>query len=444
MKRHRTGTDWIYQRRDLAHVPAPPKSRDVQPVIHVSQPADDADRGGHLGNQQDAASRATAARPIARAKSPARIGASGQRNTSSPAPGQRRFHISRRPLASDALLAATAGIAKKRKQNPAVFVERHRNGVARSDPQRDASLQKPMTANREVASSTPTSGEDIPDKVLKRPGTTSRARHVPQEQQAPAALPPSLMERHNQDLDKIAADMDQWVLNEIGANLASIEQEKRREERARFKPKAPPQRYRDRQPPPLSAQLGDSGTPPRKGVSGGTENGNGSYESDYEGEDDDDDWIIDEYIRIPASTMNLDVRPADVGVLVLDDDEQNVFFFGRDEDDDDELPDDEEDENGTSLGQDLTLGRSDQALTSATAESHYTADYPDDEVDSGDEYGRHPYYYRNANASDDEEFDGDAYDDDESDGMVLDHGSDDDAAAAERIRAFMKRNSAFP
>lgn len=39
------------------------------------------------------------------------------------------------------------------------------------------------------------------------------------------------------------------------------------------------------------------------------------------------------------------------------------------------------------------------------AENYYTADYPDDEVDSDDEYDRMAYHYRTGNASDLEEFD---------------------------------------
>ena len=39
------------------------------------------------------------------------------------------------------------------------------------------------------------------------------------------------------------------------------------------------------------------------------------------------------------------------------------------------------------------------------AEDHYTADYPEDEVDSDDEYDRNAYHYRTHNASDLEEFD---------------------------------------
>lgn len=57
---------------------------------------------------------------------------------------------------------------------------------------------------------------------------------------------------------------------------------------------------------------------------------------------------------------------------------------------------------------------------SGIAENYYTADYPDDEVDSDDEYNRHAYDYRNGNASDLEEFD------ERDEGYVLDYGDGDD------------------
>ena len=42
------------------------------------------------------------------------------------------------------------------------------------------------------------------------------------------------------------------------------------------------------------------------------------------------------------------------------------------------------------------------------AENHYSADYPDDEVDSDDEYDRNPYEYRHdAFDEDDPTFSGD-------------------------------------
>jgi len=43
-------------------------------------------------------------------------------------------------------------------------------------------------------------------------------------------------------------------------------------------------------------------------------------------------------------------------------------------------------------------------LTTRAAEDFYGNDYPEDEVNSDDEYGRGAYNYRH-NASDDEEFD---------------------------------------
>ncbi len=56
-----------------------------------------------------------------------------------------------------------------------------------------------------------------------------------------------------------------------------------------------------------------------------------------------------------------------------------------------------------------------QALRRLTnlAEDHYTADYPEDEVDSDDEFDRNAYNYRTGNASDLEEYD--EYEDEDED-----------------------------
>lgn len=50
-----------------------------------------------------------------------------------------------------------------------------------------------------------------------------------------------------------------------------------------------------------------------------------------------------------------------------------------------------------------------------TAEDYYAADYPDEEVDSEDEYNRAAYQYRTGNASDLEEYD------EREDEVALDH-----------------------
>lgn len=74
-----------------------------------------------------------------------------------------------------------------------------------------------------------------------------------------------------------------------------------------------------------------------------------------------------------------------------------------------------------------------QSLTFA-AENHPSTDYPEDEVESDDEYGRNPYQlYRNRNASDNEEYD----EDDEDD---VTH-SDDEAKPQWAQRPWMVNNA---
>lgn len=57
------------------------------------------------------------------------------------------------------------------------------------------------------------------------------------------------------------------------------------------------------------------------------------------------------------------------------------------------------------------------------AENYYTADYPDDEVASDDEFGLNPYSFRN-NASDVEEYDLDDDDEADKDGFKAFRGPD--------------------
>lgn len=137
------------------------------------------------------------------------------------------------------------------------------------------------------------------------------------------------MNRHTEDMNRIASDMNQWVLNELGANLHGMEHEGRQAKKPRFKPKAPAQRYMERHPEPASA------SEPRDITMGEA----------TEDEGDDDEWIIEEYVRIPANSVALNVSPLDIGILVLDDDDETLLFFGSMHEDDDDLEDDE-DENG--------------------------------------------------------------------------------------------------
>jgi hypothetical protein len=87
--------------------------------------------------------------------------------------------------------------------------------------------------------------------------------------------------------------------------------------------------------------------------------------------------------------------------------------------------------------------RPSKAKQTFAAENYYTADYPEDEVETDDEFDRHAYLYRNGNASDEEEFDNREYNDsDEDDDKILLEGDDDDVTMA-RIRTYMQRHTPY-
>lgn len=213
-------------------------------------------------------------------------------------------------------------------------------------------------------------GKDIEAKVLKRPGVAKRARETAKKATASTEgearkvttagaanpLPQSLTNRGAEDMSKITADMNEWVMRELGANLQSLEEERIREAKppaspSRFKPKAPAKRYHERHP-----EVPSPGT--ATDVEGDTNMTDASEEEDG----DDDEWVIEEYIRIPANSVALDVAPSDVGFLVLDGEEESLLFYGPQNDEDEDWAEDEEDENGMSTflergipGQTLTL-----------------------------------------------------------------------------------------
>ena len=195
--------------------------------------------------------------------------------------------------------------------------------------------------------------------------------------------------------------MQRYTLQEIGYNIAQAEAPEPgrspvptpNKKPSKFKPKVPKLRYHERHPEKFADQ--DSQM---------------EIEEFVEDLDDDSDYIIETYVRVPADAMELDTNAeTNFGFLVLDGQEDIDEFYSAEIDSDEDEDCDEEDEN---------------------AENHYSADYPDEEVDSDDEYGRNPYQYTN---NDDEGFS------DESDGGIkyqwakkpawlkkADRGSDDD------------------
>ncbi|KAG8665916.1 hypothetical protein FPOAC2_11002 [Fusarium poae] len=390
-KRHRNDSNWVYQRRlpgpqsPTVEAPSLP-SRDPKPVIHVSGPDDASEK------------RKTVAPPVGS------ITTTPDSNPIDPStiPEHRRFHISKKMMmASGATQNLGTGLNKRPRYGPAVFVERSRAKASqRASRVRESIKESISLPAGQIIAGVAISNPPQQERRLKKPAARSRQNSPLPDANSRTPLP---VMNHSQDISKIAADMNSWVMKEIGANLEEMEQEKHKT--SRFKPKAPAKRYQERHP-----GVGASDTNPNDVDM--TEN------SDME---DDDDWVIEEYVRIPAHAMTVNVAPTDVGVLVLDGKEESNLFFGPERDEDEELDEDDEDEN---------------------AENYYTADYPEEEVDSDDEYGRHAYGYRNGNASDDEEFDNIYYDDENNDDMVLD-GDDDEDVTMARIRNYVKRSGAF-
>jgi hypothetical protein len=153
------------------------------------------------------------------------------------------------------------------------------------------------------------------------------------------------MSHHEEDMTKIADDLNKWVIGEIGANLESMDQERRKaQSTSHFRPKAPAQRYRQRHP-----ETASSSTAVGAGNAMDVDDQNVSDASEEEG--DGDDWIIEEYIRIPLKAMAQDISPSDVGVIVLDGEEATALFYGPENDSDDDFAEDDEDENGKSITQ---------------------------------------------------------------------------------------------
>ncbi|RDA92792.1 hypothetical protein CP533_0773 [Ophiocordyceps camponoti-saundersi (nom. inval.)] len=370
-KRHRINSNWAYRRRDA------PSSTDAKlsvpsekPVIHISQPG----KGGKA--------------------SPARRSAPSLPSSPAGSAEPRRFHISRPVSSATKHPALRAGVSKHPAgAGPAVFVERGQKRVRRGKkPASSSNDGMDVDCGQEQAAPS-----EVKRRDLKPAGPANKAGHCSEGPRTHAPLPASLMNRDAHDMDRIADDMNKWVLDEIGANLKSQEEERRE---PKFKPKAPAQRYHERHPEEKDLVMDDG--------------------SDGDDGDDDSDWIMEEYVRIPANSVAVGVLPWDIGVLVLDEEYENTLFFGSLDDDEEEAEDDENE----------------------NAENHYTADYPEDEVESDDEYNIRPYGYRNLGASDDEEFDqvrcsDDDDDDGDGDDVVLD-SEDDDEAKMERIRAYMK------
>ncbi|KAG6365164.1 hypothetical protein INS49_006771 [Diaporthe citri] len=371
------------------------------PVIHASKPGDEKRNAEKINHSQEAKPDISAqGRPKAQDQAPAAPTAPAtvlSVSKSQPAPEPRRFHMSRQSLVPSPLFSpgVTTGKRSRYKTPTTVFVERGHKRTRTEDVQM-TDVDSSPTAKSSVIDgfaedSTHARKQKLPGSDRKR----AEGRHT---QAVRREVPESFQKEQDADMDEITRSMNEFVMQQIGENLARIEERDRKEAAAtarraptttspqpsKFKPRAPVKRYAERHPEISVAQTDTAPSIP-------TAEG---YESLS-----DDEYIIETYVRVAAGSLDKNLAPEKVGLLVFDNEPDVDLFFGEEGDSDDEWPEDDEDEN---------------------AEDYYAADYPDEEVDSEDEYNRAAYQYRTGNASDLEEYD-------EREGEIaLDHDGEND------------------
>ncbi|CAJ2510029.1 Uu.00g059290.m01.CDS01 [Anthostomella pinea] len=397
-KRHRSEV-FVYQRQDEKAAFAANIPPQVQkPIIHTSKPA----------FQSVAKQNINAIRPASYdgpSSNFSCVSATTGPDAVGPTAEPRRFHMSRKEMmlaTSPYPTRAHGGVSKKRPA-PALFVERRIKRISsRTVEKLHAATNSTAPASASASPPAPAPAlapvpprdavtedmdVDTPEpRKFKKPGI---AKLLPKDDTSKykAELPKAMTQRWNVDMDKLTAEMDAYAMEQIGLNIQKGEEEKSREEvlakrtpsKLRFKPKPPAKRYAERHPEEAGSAVDKE-----------------MVDADVDVSDSDDgDYIIETYVRVPASRMGDQVPPQKVGLLVFDEEPDIEYFYGEGDDSDDEWAEDEEDEN---------------------AEDYYTADYPDDEVASDDEFGKNPYSFRNGNASDLEEYDVDNDTDDSAPG----------------------------
>lgn len=346
---------YIYQRRTQGSATADNESSAgrkppnvLLPVIHASEPGDE-NRNAEKTNRPQDSKPDTSARslPKSQDKAPAAPATPATaQNVSKPqvASEPRRFHMSRQSLVPSPLFSpgVTTGKRSRYKTPTTVFVERGHKRTRTEDVQM-TDVDSPATATSSVKdgiseASTPARKQKLPGSDRKRP----EAKHA---QTVKREVPESLQKEQDSDMDEITRSMNEFVMQQIGENLARIEERDRKEAAAaarraapatspqssKFKPKAPSKRYAERHPETAAVQTVAAPTMP-------TAEG---YESLS-----DDEYVIETYVRVAAESLDKDLAPEKVGLLVFDNEPDVDFFFGEEGDSDDEWPEDDEDENG--------------------------------------------------------------------------------------------------
>jgi hypothetical protein len=138
--------------------------------------------------------------------------------------------------------------------------------------------------------------------------------------------------------------MDSWALEHITHTLANQENERARHAQThtmptKYRPKAPAKRFAERHPEVVSPRKGDR-----------------DMHMDGDSETEDEDYVMETYVRVPAHTLEAPVPPEQLGVLVFDQGSDVEYFYGLEDDSEDEYLEDEEDSNGKTFLHSLKHG----------------------------------------------------------------------------------------
>ncbi|KAI1180099.1 hypothetical protein F4777DRAFT_360812 [Nemania sp. FL0916] len=415
-KRHRSSS-FVYQRQDEEATFAENIPVQIQkPVIHISQvPVSQVTTCQSITNQKTSPGKD----PLdgkedddGNLSKSAAVPVDMDMNTADLHAEPRRFHMSRIDMSLAAFPypgRSHRGVSKKR-PTAAMFVERRARRVTSRLSEKTRAANDGPTATFPTADTSASESMDLdtPERrKFKKPSIAKLSAARDNGAENKPKLPISMTDRWNTDTQQLAVDMEAWAMQQLGLSLQKIEDETREQEKSKattlsklkFMPKAPAKRYAERHNKEAQ-QIVDKEMADADANAGHSDS-------------DESDYIIETYVRVPATRIGAHVPPQSVGLLVFDAEPDVEFFYGGDDDSDDEWAEDEEDEN---------------------AENYYTADYPDEEVATDDEFGNNPYAFRNDNASDLEEYDiGDESEDQSDD-------DDDDEDTTSQFRTYIGRN----
>ena len=280
----------------------------------------------------------------------------------------RRFHMAKPRHQSPSNTALGGGISKKPRAASAVFVERsgkrkrgdsspvveHLKIRKAPGPSRQPSISEEGSPTRNAAAGQLETQADVQQpQRFKRPGRTAAAAaqtSAKDGQDPPEAaprakpqLPPSLVRRRgSEDMEQLARDMDAYTLEQIGLNLARMDQQSR-EPKQQTRPSAvatPPKKYHPKAPAKRYAERNPLPTPPAK-----LEEEAAGEESDSE-VTGDEEYVVETYVRVSADTLASSVPANQIGLLVFDTDPDIEYFYGVEEDSEEDVLDDDDDSNG--------------------------------------------------------------------------------------------------